>query len=87
MSDPIPIMILGRLAVDQSHQNKKLGSFLLRDALLRTLQASHIVGIKAIMVEATSNEAKSFYKKFGFRGSPIEDRLLFITVTEAQRCL
>jgi GNAT superfamily N-acetyltransferase len=87
MPSPIPVMILGRLAIDQSYQNKKLGSFLLRDALLRTLQASHIAGIKAIMVEAISSEAKIFYKKHGFRDSPIEERLLFITIAEAERCL
>lgn len=87
MPAPIPVMILGRLAIDQNYQNKKLGSFFLRDALLRTLQASQIAGIKAIMVETVSNEAKAFYKKHGFRDSPIDERLLFITIAEAQRCL
>ncbi len=87
MPDPVPVMILGRLAIDQNHQSKGLGSSLLRDALLRTLQASQIAGIKAIMVEAISDGAKSFYKKYGFRDSSIEDRLLFITITEAQKCL
>jgi len=87
MPAPIPVMILGRLAVDRNYRDQKFGSSLLRDALLRTLQASQIAGIKAIMVEAISNEAKMFYKKYGFRDSPIEERLLFITMTEVKKCL
>jgi GNAT superfamily N-acetyltransferase len=87
MPDPIPVMILGRLAVDQNYRNKQLGSSLLRDALLRTLQVSQTAGIKAVMVEAISDKAKSFYKKHGFRDSPIEERLLFITIAEVEKCL
>ena len=87
MPAPIPVMVLGRLAVDLNYHNIKLGSSLLRDAILRTLQASRIAGIRAIMVKAISGEAKLFYKKYGFRDSAIEERLLFITVSEAEKCL
>lgn len=87
MPKSIPIMLLGRLAVDKNYHSQKLGSSLLRDALLRTLQVSQDVGIKAMMVEAISNDAKNFYKKFGFRNSPIEERLLFITMEEVKHSL
>ena len=87
MPEPIPVMILGRLAIDLEHQKKNLGTLLLRDAILRTLQASEIAGIKAIMVEALSNDAKSFYKRRGFRDSPLNEWLLFITIAEARESL
>jgi GNAT superfamily N-acetyltransferase len=87
MPEPIPIVILGRLAVDKNYQNQKLGSSMLRDAILRIVQAEKILGIKAIMVEALSDEAVTFYKKYGFRDSPVEKRLLFITIIEAVKCL
>jgi len=61
MPDPIPVMVLGRLAIDQQYQGKKLGDALLRDAILRILQAADIAGIKAILVHAISEEAKKFY--------------------------
>jgi GNAT superfamily N-acetyltransferase len=87
MPTRIPVMILGRLAIDQNYQGNKLGVLLLRDAVLRTLNAARLAGIKAIMVEAISDEAKEFYKRFGFRSSPIDERLLFITVAEAEKSL
>lgn len=87
MPSPIPVMVLGRLAIDKNYQGRKFGSFLLRDAILRTVQASKIAGIKAIVVHALSNEAKNIYVKHGFRSSPIDDKHLFITVSEAESCL
>ncbi len=83
MPDPIPVMIIGRLAVDQNWQGKGIGKALLRDAILRTLQASEIAGIRAILVEAISEEAKQFYEKCGFTISPIAPMTLMITINGA----
>ena len=83
MPDPIPVMIIGRLAVDLNWQGKRIGKALLRDAILRTLQASEIAGIRAILVEAISEEAKRFYEKCGFTVSPIAPMTLMITINDA----
>jgi GNAT superfamily N-acetyltransferase len=65
MPDPVPVMVLGRLAVDQTVQGRAIGPALLRDAVLRTLQAAEIAGIRAILVHAISERAKRFYEKWG----------------------
>lgn len=73
-------MILGRLAVDRSLQGKGFGSALLRDAIFRTLKASDIAGIKALLVHAISDEAKNFYLRHGFQQSPVNAMTLLITI-------
>ena len=70
MPDPIPVMILGRLAVDLAWQRHGLGKALLRDAILRTIQVSEIVGVKALLVHALSDPAVRFYEAHGFHPSP-----------------
>src|SRR2546425_5444577 len=60
---PIPVMVIGRLAIDEAHQGRGLGAALLRDAILRTLQAAEIAGIRAILVHAISEDAKKFYER------------------------
>lgn len=87
MPDPIPVMILGRLAVDKAYQAKGLGHALLRDAILRTLQAAAIGGIRAILVHAISEDAKRFYERCGFVSSPIDPMTLMITVADAEKSL
>lgn len=76
--DPIPIMVLGRLAIDREYQRNKLGDALLREAILRVLHAADIVGIKAVLVHAISAEAKKFYIKRGFIASPFEPMTLIL---------
>lgn len=78
MPDPIPVMVLGRLAIDQEYQGNKLGDALLREAILRVLQAADIAGIKAILVHAISAEAKKFYIDRGFIASPFEPMTLVL---------
>jgi predicted N-acetyltransferase YhbS len=78
MPDPIPVMVLGRLAIDQQYQGKKLGDALLRDAILRILQAADIAGIKAILAHAISEEAKKFYLDRSFIVSPSEPMTLVL---------
>ncbi|MUL37506.1 GNAT family N-acetyltransferase [Gloeocapsopsis dulcis] len=82
MPDPIPVMVIGRLAVDCHWQGKGIGP-LLRDAILRTLQAAEIAGIRAILVHAISQDAKQFYEKCGFTASPIDPMTLMIKVNDA----
>ena len=87
MPDPVPVMVLGRLAVDRAYQGKGIGRGLLRDAVLRTLQAAEIGGIRAILVHAISEDAKRFYESCGFVVSPIEPMTLMITVADAESAL
>jgi GNAT superfamily N-acetyltransferase len=87
MPDPVPVMILGRLAVDRAWQGRSLGRSLLRDAVLRTLQVAKIVGIRAILVHAISDQAKRFYERYGFVASSIDPLTLMITVAEAEKAL
>lgn len=85
MPDPVPVMIIGRLAVDLRYQGKGIGPALLRDAVMRTLQAAEIAGIRAILVHAISERAKRLYEKYGFIPSPVDPMTLMITLSEAAR--
>ena len=71
MPDPIPVMVLGRLAVDRSCQGQQIGSALLKDAFLRTVGVSENVGIRALLVHAINDAAKQFYIRRGFQPSPV----------------
>jgi GNAT superfamily N-acetyltransferase len=84
MPNPVPVILLGRLAVDHAWQGKGLGSDLLRDAVLRVLAAGEAIGVRAILVHAISPEAKAFYEKHGFRPSPVDPMTLMVTVAEAR---
>jgi GNAT superfamily N-acetyltransferase len=87
MPDPIPVMVLGRLAVDRQWQGKGLGSALLRDAILRTLQAAQIAGIRAILVHALHQRAADFYRHHGFLPSPLSDHTLMLLLQDARAAL
>ena len=80
MPDPIPVIILGRLAIDKKHQGKRLGSALLKDAMLRTLSVANDVGVRGLLVHAISEEAKRFYLQYGFQESPTEPMTLLLSV-------
>ena len=80
MPDPIPVTILGRLAIDQNYQGQRIGSGLLKDAMLRTLVVSGHIGVKAMLVHALSEEARQFYLQYGFKESPINDMTLMLPV-------
>jgi GNAT superfamily N-acetyltransferase len=85
MPDPAPVVLLGRLAVARAWQGKGVGADLLRGAVLRTLAAADSIGVRAILVHAISDGAKTFYERHGFRPSPLEPMTLMITVKEAKR--
>ncbi len=80
MPDPIPMAILGRLAVDQRYQGQGLGTALLQDAVLRVQQAAAIMGIRGILVHAISDDARLFYERHGFAGSPTQPMTLLLSL-------
>ena len=84
---PVPVMILARLAVDKEHQRKGLGQALLKDALLRTVQASEILGVRGVLVDALDDHARAFYERFGFRASVALPLKLMITLSEIKTTL
>lgn len=83
MPDPIPMMLLGRLAVDQEWQGQGIGKALLKDAILRTMTAADIAGIRGLMVHALNLKAKIFYEQFGFMSSPHDPLLLVLKIDDA----
>lgn len=87
MPDPVPMMVLGRLAIDRSVQGQGLGAALLKDAVLRVVQAAEIAGIRGILVDAIDDAARAFHERFGFHRSATFPLKLMITVDEAQRML
>ena len=87
MPDPIPVIVLGRLAVDRRYQASGIGRGLLRDAMLRTVHLAREVGIRAILVHAISDDAKQFYLKYAFIESPIDSMTLFLPVETIKRGL
>ena len=80
LPNPVPVMVLGRLAVDVRHSGKGLGPFLLREAMQRTAQASGIAGLRALIVHAIDDEAVSFYAKYGFQVFPAGTRTMFLPI-------
>ena len=82
MPDPIPVVILGRLAVDRSLHGKGFGRSLVRDAGMRVIQAADAIGIRGMTVHALTDDAKAFYEKVGFDPSPLDTHLLMITLAD-----
>ena len=85
MPNPIPVIVLGRLAIDQQFHGEKFGSALLKDAILRTIYISENVGVKALLVHAISEEAKKFYLHHDFIESPIESMTLLLSMNNKKR--
>ena len=80
MPDPIPMAILGRLAVDSTWQGKGLGVALLQDAMGRSTQAAVILGIRGLLAHAISLQAKTFYEYHGFIASPTQPMTLVLSI-------
>ena len=87
MPRPIPVMILARLAVDRRHAGQSIGTGMLRDALLRTLQAADIAGIRALLVHALNEKAAAFYRERGFAASPFDPLVLFLVLNHVRNRL
>jgi GNAT superfamily N-acetyltransferase len=84
---PVPVILLARLAVDAHEQGKGLGKALLKDAVFRALQASDVVGSRAILTHAKDEKARAFYTKFGFDPSPINEFHLYLLMKDIQKTL
>ncbi len=87
MPDPIPVVVLARLAIDRTYQGRSLGRALVRDAARRVVHAADAIGIRGIIVHAISDDAKAFYLALGFEPSPIEPMTLMVTLTDIRKIL
>ncbi|WP_347352775.1 GNAT family N-acetyltransferase [Intrasporangium sp.] len=84
MPDPVPVILLSRLAVDRTEQGSGLGKNLLRDAILRSIRASEIVGVRALLVHALNDTARAFYAHFDFDPSPTDPLHLVLLIKDAR---
>ena len=87
MPEPIPVVVLGRLAVDQSQQGKGLGRALVQDAGRRVVQAADAIGVRGLLVHAFSADAKAFYERLGFDPSPLDPLVLMVTLADLKAAL
>jgi GNAT superfamily N-acetyltransferase len=87
MPDPIPVAVLGRLAVDRAQQGRGLGRALFRDCALRVAHAADTIGIRGIVVHAISEQAKAFYQALGFDASPAEPMTLMVTLADIRHLM
>jgi GNAT superfamily N-acetyltransferase len=84
---PVPIMLIARLAVHKDCQKSGIGRALLKDAVLRTLNAAEIAGIRAIAVHAKDEKARQYYEQFDFEPSPTDPFHLFVLIKDIRRTL
>jgi GNAT superfamily N-acetyltransferase len=84
MPNPIPVVLLGRLAIDRLWQGRGLGRALFRDCAGRVLRAADTIGIRGIVVHAVSEEAKAFYLRLGFEVSPLDPMMLMATLGDVE---
>ena len=87
MPDPIPVVVLGRLAVAASHHGKGLGRALFQDAALRVINAAETIGIRGLLVHALSEEARDFYLRLGLESSPLDPMTLMVTVADLRAAI
>jgi GNAT superfamily N-acetyltransferase len=87
MPSPIPVVVLGRLAVDRNWQGLGIGRALFRDAARRVAQAADAIGIRGIVVHAISEPARNFYLALGFDPSPLEPMTLMVTLADIRATL
>jgi GNAT superfamily N-acetyltransferase len=87
MPDPIPVVVLGRLAVDRSCQGKSFGRAMVQDAGRRVVQAADTIGIRGMIAHALSADAKAFYERIGFEPSPLDPMTLMITLADLKSSL
>ena len=87
MPDPIPVVVLARLAVDSAYQGRGLGRALFRDSARRVVNAADAIGIRGVVVHAISEQAKAFYLALGFDPSPRDPMTLMVTLPDLRAAL
>ena len=87
MPDPIPVILIGRLAVDSSVKGEGIGASLLREAVLKSFEVSQIIGARAILVHALSDAAVDFYTKFGFALVPDSKAAMYLLMADAEAAI
>jgi len=87
MPDPIPVAVLGRLAIDRSQQGRGLGRALFRDCALRVAHAADTIGIRGIVVHAISDQVTAFYQAIGFDPSPADPMTLMVTLADIRHLI
>lgn len=87
MPDPVPVVVLGRLAVDQSLRGQGVGRALVRDACIRVVTAAETIGIRGVLVHALSPQARAFYERVGFEPSPLDPMTLMINLADLRATL
>lgn len=85
--NPVPAVLMGRLAVDSEAQGSGLGRFLVRDAILSTLAAANRIGVRILLVHALHEQAAAFYEKLGFKRSPTDSLHLYLLLADARKSL
>ena len=84
MPDPVPVILLSRLAIDRKDQGKGLGSQLLRDAIARCVRVADVIGVRAMLVHALHDQARAFYTHFDFEPSPTDPLHLLLLIKDAR---
>ena len=87
MPDPIPVVVLGRLAVARAYQGRGVGRGLFQDAARRVLQAAETIGIRGLLVHALTDDARGFYLNLGLEPSPLEPMTLMVTLAQLRGAL
>lgn len=87
MPDPIPVVLLGRLAIEQTDQGQQLGRAMIRDAAERILRSARDIGIRGVITHALTPEAKSFYEQVGFDASPSNPLTLMISMSDLRAAI
>ena len=80
--DPLPALLLGRLAVDQKWQGHGLGAALLKHFILKSIEVAQITGVRVLLVHAKNPDAAAFYRRYGFDPSPIDDLTLLLLLKD-----
>jgi GNAT superfamily N-acetyltransferase len=80
--DPVPAVLLGRLAVDTKYQGQGLGAALLKHFLLKALEVAQLTGVRVLLVHASDATAASFYARYGFEPSPIDELTMMLLVND-----
>jgi len=85
--DPLPVFVLGRLAVDREYQGRGIGKALIADALKKSLAASEVIGVRAVLVHALTPDVKPLYLRFGFIESPVDEDALLLPMERIRDAL